>query len=164
MNKRTAAHVLGLTLLAVLGIAGPATWAGETGTITPARLAELIPSAGASLLVIDLRPADDYMAGTVAGALHGEPDPGEFVPPGDVREAVLLPPDDDHTGVADAWVERLASLGLRVMLLEGDPDAWRAAGVALQRPGPPSYADPGSVPFVVPRGICEHLPPVQEYR
>lgn len=158
----TAARVILLALLPTFVALPAAAIAGEIETISPQQLADLQAPPDHPLLVIDLRPEADFMAGTVAGALHGEPDPGDFAPPGDVREAVLIPPADDTGGYAAAWAARLRQIGIRVMLLRGGPEEWHNAGVRMQRPGP-SYADPGKVPFVIPRGICEHLPPVQEY-
>lgn len=157
--KGGAARVL--VLLAALAVMPSPAFAGGVETISPERLAGLLAAPDRSPLIIDLRPQADFMAGTVAGALHGQPDPGDFAPSGDIGEAVLIPPADGEAAVA-AWATRLRELGVRPFLLEGGPQDWRDAGVRMEQPGP-SYADPGAVPFVVPRGICEHLPPVQEY-
>lgn len=157
-----AARVILLTLLPTLLALPAAAIADEIEAISPERLAELQTLPDHPLLVIDLRPEAQFMAGTVVGAVHGEPEPGDFAPPRDIREAVLIPPADDKGGYEAAWAARLRQVGIRVVLLRGGSEEWRNAGVRMQRPGP-SYADPGKVPFVIPRGICEHLPPVQEY-
>lgn len=156
------ARMLGLILLAAIGVTPPAAGAVGAEAISPEHLARLQASPDHPPIVIDLRPEADFMAGTVAGALHGEPDPVAFAPSGDVRDMVLIPPADENPATIAVWIARLGELGLRVLLLEGGPQDWRDAGVAMQLPGP-VYTDPGAVPFVIPRGICEHLPPVQEY-
>lgn len=156
------ARMLVLILLAAIGVTPPAAGAVGAEAISPEHLARLQASPDHPLIVIDLRTEGDFMAGTVAGALHGEPDPSAFAPSGDIHDVVLVPPTDGDPAPMASWINRLDELGLRVLLLEGGPQDWRDAGVAMQRPGP-VYTDPGAVPFVIPRGICEHLPPVQEY-
>lgn len=160
--NRGAARILALFLLAAIAVTPASAIEQSIPTISPQELAALQAAPGIPPVVIDLRPEADFAAGTVAGALRGEPDPGMFAPPGDIREAVLIPPPDADGAAVPHWADRLHQLGIRPLVLGGGPQGWRDAGVRMERPGP-VYSDPGTVQFVVPRGICENLPPVLQY-
>jgi thiosulfate/3-mercaptopyruvate sulfurtransferase len=157
-----AARLLALVLLTASGVVPARAIAQSTEVISPGRLAGLQASSVHPPFVIDLRPKAEYTDGTVAGALHGEPDPDAFAPPGGIEEVVLIPPAAPDGAGVPAWADRLHHFGIRPFVLEGDPQAWRDAGVRMERPGP-TYTDPGAVPYVVPRGICENLPPVLQF-
>lgn len=50
-----------------------------------------------------------------------------------------------------------------MLILDGGMGAWLAHGGAVEQPGE-AYVRPGTVPFTIPRGLCEMNTPAQEYR
>lgn len=134
-------------------------YANDIGAISAAELvrraSERVPP-----LILDLRDADAYSAGTIPGALRGGFDPEGFLPDGRGGTAVLIEPGDASRQAA--WARRLRGAGYAVFVLEGGFSAWRAAGLPVETPG--SFAVPGTVPFIIPRGLCEQNEPAQEYR
>lgn len=160
--NRGAARIVALVLMVAFGVKPVPAIEQSIAIMSPEELAALQATSDTPPFIIDLRPEADFSAGTIAGALHGESDPDAFAPPGHILETVLIPSTDADGAAVPAWAERLRQLGIRPFVLEGDPQHWLDAGVRMERPGP-AYTDPGTVPFVVPRGICEHLPPVLQF-
>ncbi len=123
-------------------------------------LARLGGGGDAGPYILDIRSETDFQAGTLPGAVHGGTEAEAFMPTWAGGEVVLVTAGGgDDPADLPGWTERLSALGFTVLRLEGGFEAWRGAGLTVVQP----YADPGRVPFVIPRGICEHLPPVQEY-
>lgn len=147
---------LGLLLLA----AGPADayeW------VNAPDLARWLTQAHGAPLVLDVRGPAEYQQGTLPDAINAGSDPAGFLPPGDRRPVVLVPSHPYDRARLEAWQQRLRRAGHPVHVLAGGLSAWRRAGLAVETPAD-SQARPGMVPFVVPRGICEHKEPVQTFR
>jgi hypothetical protein len=71
---------------------------------------------------------------------------------------LILAPGVDPT----PWDQRLVGFGYRVRALDGGLAAWRAAGLTVVRPEA-GFARPGTVPFVIPRGLCEMNTPADRF-
>jgi rhodanese-related sulfurtransferase len=126
-------------------------------------LAHWLTRAQDAPLVLDVRGPAEYRQGTLPGAVNAGSDPAGFLPPGDGQAIVLVLPQPADPAQLEAWQRRLTSAGHRVHVLAGGLSAWRRAGLAMETPVD-SHARPGMVPFVVPRGICEHKEPAQTFR
>ena len=131
-------------------------------TLAPQELVSWLRSADPPL-VIDVRGREAYQAGTLDGALDAGLDPAGYLPDGRGGPLVLLAPPRWGDTERSRWVTRLESARHRVYLLEGDVTAWRAAGLVLISPDS-SYVRPGTVPFIIPRGLCESNEPAHRYR
>jgi len=113
-------------------------------------------------LVLDVRGRADYNAGTIVGALNGGVDPKGYLADGRGGRLVLLMRGDYDADVLDAWVRRLIDAGHTVWVLQGGLAAWIKSGGAIETPEH-SYTRPGSVPFLIPRGLCEIGEPAQVF-
>lgn len=89
-------------------------------------------AAKPSPVVIDVREPDEYAAGHVPGVIH--------IPMGEVVERVAEIPDDDTVYVICAAggrsarvVEYLASREIDAINVEGGTNAWREAGLPIER-------------------------------
>ncbi|AKH20983.1 rhodanese-like domain-containing protein [Sedimenticola thiotaurini] len=105
-------------------------------------------------LVLDVRGRAAYHAGTIPGALNGGLEPKGYLPDGSGGALVLLTPEGADHVLTTAWVTRLVDAGHQVRVLQGGLAAWLAAGGEMETPEF-SYTRPGSVPFLIPRGLCE---------
>lgn len=113
-------------------------------------------------LILDVRGRADYNAGTIVGALNGGFDPKGYLADGRGGRLVLLMRGDYDADVLDAWVRRLIDAGHAVWVLQGGLAAWIKSGGAIETPEH-SYTRPGSVPFLIPRGLCELGEPAQVF-
>jgi len=118
-------------------------WAGDTTTIGQDVLAEKM-SAGADLLILDVRSPGEYAEGHVPGALNI---------PHDQLESRLaeLAGDEDAEVVVYCRSGRRAGIALdllskagfgRLYYLEGDFPGWSAAGRPVERPAGPPLTPP----------------------
>ena len=110
-------------------------------------------------LLLDVRDRAAYRDGTLPGALDAGTDPAGFLPDSRGGDVVLVLSDDAQLA---PWRLRLTDFGYRVHVLAGGMSAWRAAGFPVQRPET-EFVRPGTVPFVVPRGICEINEPAEVF-
>ncbi|GAB4344422.1 MAG: hypothetical protein Kow006_00370 [Gammaproteobacteria bacterium] len=115
------------------------------------------------LLLLDGRGREAYRNRSLRGALDVGGDPAAFLPDGRGGPVVLLLRPDSSGDLQRRWVERLESARHRVYLLLEDEAAWLAAGLMVVTPAE-SYVRPGSVPFLIPRGLCEANEPVRQFR
>lgn len=113
-------------------------------------------------LILDVRGRAAYRAGTLAGALDGGVDPRGYLADGNGGRLVLLLPEDVDERVIDAWFTRLSNAGHQVWILEGGLAAWIESGGTIEIPES-TYTRPGSVPFLIPRGLCEGGKPSQVF-
>ncbi len=113
-------------------------------------------------LVLDVRSRSDYNAGTIVGAMNGGIDPRGYLADGRGGRLVLLTHESADAAVINAWVVRLSAAGHEVWLLRGGFNEWIKSGGAIERPEF-SYTRPGSVPFLIPRGLCEMGEPAQVF-
>lgn len=69
--KRIAPLAALLSLVLLAGCAGSATLAPEIGDVTPAQAAATIDqNAGGDFVILDIRTAEEYAGGKIAGALN----------------------------------------------------------------------------------------------
>lgn len=113
-------------------------------------------------LILDVRGRVHYREGSLPGALDGGVEPRGYLADGSGGRLVLLLPTDADERVIDAWFTRLSNAGHRVWILEGGLAAWILAGGETEVPDF-SYIRPGSVPFLIPRGLCEGGKPSQVF-
>ncbi len=118
---------------------------------------------GDAPLIIDVRGREVYRAATLDGALNAGRDPAGYLPDGRGGPVVVLAPSPWEEAVRRRWVARLEGAGHSVYRLQGDEAAWQAAGLPLVAPQE-DFVRPGTVPFVIPRGLCEANEPAQRYR
>lgn len=137
-----------LALLLLLGEVS-ARWPVVSASELQAWLQETDPP-----LVLDVRGRADYNSGTIVGALNGGVDPLGYLADGRGGRLVLLTPDKTDAAVINAWVVRLVDAGHAVWILQGGLAGWIKSGGAIETPEF-SYTRPGSVPFHIPRGLCE---------
>ncbi|WP_428605275.1 rhodanese-like domain-containing protein [Sedimenticola sp.] len=158
MRERKLVRVLTLIsiLLALLGSGdASARWPNVSAQQLLAWLNDVDPP-----LILDVRGRADYRAGTIAGALDGGVEPRGYLADGSGGRLVLLLPAWADERLIDAWFARLTDAGHRVWILQGGLPAWIAAGGVTEVPDF-SYIRPGSVPFLIPRGLCEGGEPSQ---
>ena len=136
---------------------------GEPIGISVADLAALLAQDGKTPLVLDIRGLEAHREGTIPGAVHVGTNPAGFLPPVSETPVVLVLPEPYDLAYLNAWTRRLEDAGLSVWWLEGGLPAWRAAGFTVGSPEH-DYRKPGTVPFVVPRGLCEMSEPAQEFK
>lgn len=115
---------------------------GDRSGAEPVSMQELLKRArSADVVVLDTRPASEYEAGHIAGAIS--------IPVDDLRRRLKeLPKDKEYVAYcrgpycvyADQAVELLQAKGRRARrLLEGFPE-WRAAGLPIETGAPASNA------------------------
>jgi rhodanese-related sulfurtransferase len=160
MQERNLVRVLILigVLLALLGSGDvSARWPTVSAQQLRAWLDAIDPP-----LILDVRGRADYRAGTLAGALDGGVDPRGYLADGNGGRLVLVLSEDADERVIDAWFARLANAGHQVWILEGGLAGWIEAGGTTEVPEF-SYTRPGSVPFLIPKGLCEAGEPSQVF-
>lgn len=111
-------------------------------------------------LLLDVRPRSEYLAGTIPGALDAGSDPEGFLPDAQGGLVVLLTAESTPLAL---WHNRLSAFGYEIRVLKNGMAAWRAAGLPVEVPQA-EFVRPGTVPFVIPRGICEMNEPAEVYR
>ena len=151
---------LALWLLALLSLIR-VTAASETaglGSIDALALFRWLDTPDPPLL-LDVRGRKAYLSGSVPGALDAGKDPAGFLPDSRGGDVVLILAEGVEP---EPWRERLADFGYRVHILAGGMGAWRAAGFTVEKPAE-GFVQPGTVPFLIPRGICELNEPAEVY-
>jgi rhodanese-related sulfurtransferase len=150
-------------IAAAMVLAAPASSLCEPTGISPAQLAGLLDQNSKVPLVLDARGREAHREGTVPGAVHVGTNPAGFLPPASEMPVVLVLPEPYDPAYSQEWAGRLEDAGLSVRWLEGGLPAWRAAGFSLASPEH-AYRKPGTVPFIVPRGLCEMEEPAHEFK
>lgn len=142
---------------AALGLAGQGS-ESPAPTISPETLSSWLIQDDPPLL-LDTRGRAAYLAGIIPGALDAGTDPAGYLP--DSRGGGVVPILEPGVDPA-AWISRLVGFGYRVWTLDGGLPAWRAAGLPVVNPQA-SFAQPGSHPFVIPRGLCGMNTPADRF-
>lgn len=130
-------------------------------TISPDKLMTWLNTSDPPLL-LDIRGHEVYMTGTIMGALDTGQDPQGYLPGKPGKSIVLITADPaDGTNIR-SWIQRIDIPENEVYLLQGGINAWQAAGfpVEIIEEG---YVEPGTVPFVVPKGLCDMREPAQRF-
>lgn len=162
MNGTPPRHIYLMVLFLLFGPSGTAASADQ---VLPRLSAEAVAAALASStppLVLDVRGRGVAAQGTIAGAVNAGTDPSGFRPDGQDSQTVLLtewPPAPD---LLTAWRQRLESFGYAVSVIDGGYAAWRQAGLPVDIDRG-RLIKPGSVPFTIPRGLCEANTPAQVF-
>ena len=154
---------LGPIIAVAVLLAATATAFGEPIGISAVDLAGLLARDGNAPLVLDVRGLISHREGTIPDAVHVGTNPAGFLPPVSEMPVILVLPEPYDPAFLQAWARRLEHAGLSVRWLEGGLPAWRAAGYSLASPEH-EYRKPGTIPFVVPRGLCEMEAPAQEFK
>lgn len=149
-----------LLLLAVFLLLGSGDLSARWPGVSPGQLQAWLDTADPPL-ILDVRGRAAYRAGTLAGALDGGVEPSGFLPDGG-GGLVLLLPDGASEQLVEAWFARLTDAGHQVWILEGGIAGWVEAGGSVEMPQS-TYTLPGSVPFLIPRGLCEGGSPSQVF-
>lgn len=113
-------------------------------------------------LVLDIRGREAYLKGTLPGAFDAGTDPKGYLPDQSGDPVVLLTPKTLDPGRLVTWFKRLSAAGHPVWQLTGGMAAWVDGGGAVEQPDV-SYAQPGRVPFLIPKGLCEGGDPAQVF-
>ena len=113
-------------------------------------------------LVLDVRGRQAYLAGTLPGAFEAGRDPMGYLPDHGGDPVVLLTPQALDPERLATWATRLADAGHPVWLLTDGMAAWIEGGGPIEQPDD-AYAQPGRVPFLIPRGLCEGGEPAQVF-
>lgn len=115
---------------------------GERDELRTVTRAELHRRLGRGVVVLDVRPSQEYQAGHIRGAIS--------IPVAELpRRLPEVPPDAEvvaycrgpYCVYADQAVRLLQERGQRVARLEDGYPEWARAGLPVERPGPPT---PGS--------------------
>ena len=149
-----------LLLLAVFLLLGSGDLSARWPGVSPGQLQAWLDTADPPL-ILDVRGRAAYRAGTLAGALDGGVEPSGFLPDGG-GGLVLLLPEGASEQLVEAWIARLTDAGHQVWILEGGIAGWVEAGGSVEIPQS-TYTRPGSVPFLIPRGLCEGGSPSQVF-
>jgi len=152
--------ILLAVLLAVFLLLGSGDLSARWASVNPGQLQAWLDTADPPL-ILDVRGRAAYRAGTLAGALDGGVEPSGFLPDGG-GELVLLLPEGASEQLVEAWFARLTDAGHQVWILEGGIAGWAEAGGHVEIPQS-TYIRPGSVPFLIPRGLCEGGSPSQVF-
>jgi rhodanese-related sulfurtransferase len=148
--------LLAFLLLSAVGGEPPAT-------VTPAELSAWLEARPADVVVLDIRGSPAYRRGTIEGAMDVGSDPAKAVTDGRRGIVVLLAEEPSDLALVVRWTDKLRRAGHTVRVLAGGLPAWQAAGLPVVEPTR-GLVRPGTVPFVIPRGLCESRDPVQEYK
>ena len=111
-------------------------------------------------LVLDVRGRSKYRAGTLAGAFDAGIDPLGYLPDDSKDPVVMIIPVGADSVFIDAWFKRLTNAGHKVWILKKGLSGWVEASGQIETPEV-TYTRPGSVPFIIPRGLCEGNEPAQ---
>ncbi len=114
-------------------------------------------------LVLDVRGRESYQKGTLPGAVSAGRDPLGYLPDDGKEPVILVVPEEADSRFIETWRHRLADAGHEVWLLDSGFDGWKASGGAVVIPDV-IYTEPGRVPFVIPRGLCEGNDPAHIYK
>lgn len=134
--------------------------------MTPAQLNQaLSDDVAASILVLDTRARQDFLAGTIPGAVNTDMLQKKIDGTHEDRQnayIVVVTKKGRLDSARQAWVKRLCDRDIETRILQGGTDSWQAQGFGLELPEE-RLTLPGTVPFIIPRGLCEMNEPVQEF-
>ena len=143
-------------------LAAMASVACGTQGLEARKLARIVHSKDANVIVLDLRGRRAYLTGTVPGAIDPGNSPEEFRLDARGGIVVLVTEKGAMDKNAEKWVKALCRSNIDVRVLKGGVAGWLAAGLKLEKPED-RFIRPGTVPFVIPRGLCEMNEPAQVF-
>ncbi len=161
------ATILFIVLLLAKPLAASAS--GECGTqeITPAQLDQiLVEGQNEDYLLLDVRSQERFFSGTIPGAINigklQEILADNTHQDVENRSVVIVSEDGSPDNTVVEWIMQLCERDVDVWILKGGVQDWNAQGLLLENPME-RLTTPGTVPFVVPRGLCEMNTPALEY-
>ncbi len=117
---------------------------------------------GKDLEIIDVRGKSEFQSGTIDGAINAGVDPKGYLSDNHSDPIILIAPYPFDSSVIQQWITRLQKHADQVSVLTGGIDAWIAQGGTLVEPES-YYTRPGTVPFLIPKGLCEDGEPAQVF-
>lgn len=153
-----------LTVTVTVALYGVASgFAGQEERQDLQALIELVTAHAGDLYVLDIRPKSDYLRGSVPDAISVSIDPAGFIADGRGGPVLLIAGADVAPASLANWHRRLEGFGFSpIHQIEGGFEAWVSAGGPVQEPAD-VYVKPGTLPFIIPRGICELNTPALVY-
>ena len=145
----------------LLSAGAPSAGAPDWIVIGPAVFNDRLNSTNPPL-ALDIRGRETYLAGTIRGALHAGTNPQGFLPASGNGLVVLIAAEGAEDEYIESWIRRIRDAGHTVAVLEGGFSGWRDRGYPVVQPDV-SFKKPGTVPFLIPRGICEGGEPAQVF-
>jgi thiosulfate/3-mercaptopyruvate sulfurtransferase len=167
MTPRNAiAGLLISALITGMPVVGFAASACGEQRITAAQLDQALKDGvDTALVLFDTRSRQAFLSGTIPGAVGASTLQQKIDGPHEDRKGALFVIVTKE-GLADSalqgWIKRLCDRKIDTYVLDGGIQGWRAQGFELEDPAE-RLTVPGTVPFVIPRGLCEMNEPVQEY-
>lgn len=149
-----------VTLLSAgIGLAG-----GGVATLSEfGFLIEQVKRNTGEVFVLDVRDRAAYLSGTVTGAVHAGISPHAYIGDGRGGAVLVIADDDASVEILAAWQDRLMAFGHDpIYFLEGGFLSWTEAEGPVEFPAS-GFAIPGTLPFVIPRGLCELNTPAKVY-
>ncbi len=129
--------------------------------ISPQVLAEKLRQ-DQPLLLLDIRDRTHYEITSLPGAVFAGSDPRGYLPNAKGGEVVLVTTSPPQQQQLQQWSARLIDFHFQVFVLKGGIQLWQQQGRPVMH-RLQSYVIPGTVPFVIPRGLCESNKPAQEF-
>jgi thiosulfate/3-mercaptopyruvate sulfurtransferase len=150
-----------LVLLFWIGISGSGCAQDELQHIAASELKQWI-SDGRDLEIIDVRGKLVYQTGAIAGSVNAGNDPRGYLPAVHSAPIILIAPHGMSEKDLEVWVQRLQKSRQQLWILSGGIDAWVDLGEPLVEPDS-EYTRPGTVPFLVPKGLCDQGESAQRF-
>ncbi len=158
--KRTDRTLFSLFLFVVLAAA--ISFSAQAQSLISADQLKVLLESDVPQQLLDIRGYQAYRAGTIKGAVNAGSDPKGYLPDRSNGSVVLIVPEGFDESFLQAWRMRLEVAHDRLYLLEGGVGAWQSAGYEIEVISD-AYKESGTVPFVVPRGLCEMGTPAQRF-
>lgn len=154
---------ISLLALALVWHGLPASLAAQNESLSVADLIRLVTDDPGGVYVIDVRPKQVYLSGTVPGAVSAPADPAGFFADGRGGPVLLVTGPDMPSGHLQKWRDRLTGFGFApIHHIDGGFPVWVKRGGAVEKPTD-VFVKPGTTPFIIPRGICELNAPAQVF-
>ena len=150
----------------ILFLLGCLCWLNSAAEQIPGISAETLKrwqDSGRAMMILDVRGREAYQQATLSGAINGGKDPAGFLPGSSRDPVILIIPEKVDISFILSWVKRLQSTQQDVRVLTGGIKEWIAQGGAVVQPKN-IYTKPGTVPFLIPKGLCEGSEPAQSFK
>lgn len=156
-------RLLGSVSVLMLGLWGGAVAAGdELPRLSVEAAATALVSPSPPLLV-DVRGRSEAASASIPRAINAGSDPLAFRPDGTGSAVILIVPWPAEPSLVTGWRDRLEAFGYKVSILDGGFPAWKDAKLPIEERSEPQIR-PGSLPFTIPRGLCESNTPAKVFQ
>lgn len=153
---------LGSVLVLALGLWGGAVAAGDEPPRLSIEAAATALTSPSPPLLLDVRGRSEAASASIPRAINAGSDPSAFRPDGKDKAVILIVPWPAEPSFVTAWRDRLDAFGYQVSILDGGFPAWKDAKLPIEEGAEPLIR-PGSLPFTIPRGLCESNTPAQVF-